>query len=828
VACGGRLLVLAAARCALQNASCHAQLAGAYGPVAVIGAMAVSSLLLGLVMGGRCAAPTGVRATAPLEVQCYPPTEADEWHYADLVGEGNQFAIAQCADGYERERGSSTYLCKAGIGWEHQDVPGETDLRCVTVAKRPARCFGAPDLGLQPRTGTRGDTVDAACAVGWVVAPDTDASSARYRCDDGPGWTLISGVLRCQNSDLPLASYCQGQPRDAYNGDAGVDTTRYAAVAAHSNAYVVAVCATGCVPQTGDSVYLCSGGSWQHKGLTIGTNARRNDLVCVDGCDAMPVENADRQCADTKAGDKCRVSCQNGYVGVGDPEINCGSDGRWESSAFRCVVECAELPPLAPHTTSAAKTNGKACMAGRRLAAGEQCSIQCLAGYQQQGGPAAYIFACTSEGSLTRPRPDCQQCPKKSFNPTRGSPTCEPCPDGCTTLGKTAQQNCSCGVSPPGPSRNRSSCPFEALTPKDHVVMSGENGGSCAAGQIVASGESCIAECGTGYFKSGGTTQYTCRQGQWTPAALNTECTADGSCEATDPNENAEWAEGCHPYRDQACVSQCKEGYQRRSGKLTLQLRCTIDGQGVGTWMPVGFNYSADTVCVACWDQHEDKPAHCYCEADPPTDNAECAKLEGGYLAGALHSECKPGCAAGYHHEEEEKPFRCTMVNGTGQWVGGSIQCLKGNKSKTVRSFGVRPEHAVLITLGVLAVLIVVVYKCLWPRFCKREVAQERLLRPTLLGGAEMMPAAKLAQVDAPARWARAQATQLQGGSGPSDVPVNISHGHLGGSESSARYRQVTHTTAACMVVWSAVADAAILKARACIWWGVTAQGNSA
>jgi hypothetical protein len=276
-------------------------------------------------------------------------------------------------------------------------------------------------------------------------------------------------------------------------------------------------------------------------------------------------------------------------------------------------------------------------------------------------------------------------------------------------------------------------CPFDALTPKENVNVSGENGGSCVAGRDVASGESCSAECSHGYFKSGGSTQYTCREGLWTPAAVNTECTADGTCEATDPNIHGEWAEGCIPHRDQVCESQCKEGYQRRSEKVTLQYQCTIDDQGVGTWMPVGFNKSADTACVACWDQQANKPAHCYC-TDPPMDNAQCADME-GHRAGATDSECKPGCVPGYHHEEEQQPFRCTVVNGTGQWVGGSIECLEGNTD----SSGVRPEHAVLITLGVLAVLAIVVYKCLWPRFCAHKSSAPRsLLRESILGSANM------------------------------------------------------------------------------------------
>jgi hypothetical protein len=109
--------------------------------------------------------------------------------------------------------------------------------------------------------------------------------------------------------------------------------------------------------------------------------------------------------------------------------------------------------------------------------------------------------------------------------------------------------------------------------------------------------------------------------------------------------------------------------------------------------------------------------------------------MEGGHQAGALNSECKPGCAAGYHHEEKEQSFRCTVVNGTGQWVGGSIECLEGNTD----SSGVRPEHAVLITLGVLAVLAIVVYKCLWPRFCAHKSSAPRsLLRESILGSANM------------------------------------------------------------------------------------------
>eukprot|EP01047_Picozoa_sp_COSAG01_P001919 COSAG01_NODE_48_length_31904_cov_21.696997_3_plen_492_part_00 len=341
-------------------------------------------------------------------------------------------------------------------------------------------------------------------------------------------------------------------------------------------------------------------------------------------------------------------------------------------------------------------------------------------------------------------------------------------------------------------------CLFDALTPKDHVVMSGESGRGCVAGGTVTSGESCITECSTGYFKSGGATKYTCREGQWHPAAVNTECTADGTCPGTDPNPNGEWVGTCLPRRDMTCVSQCREDYQRNSGNL--KFKCNVDDQGVGTWMPVGFNYTADTACVACWDQQADKPAHCYC-TDPPADNAVCAGME-GHRAGAADSECEPVCVPGYHHEEEEQPFRCTVVNGTGQWVGGSSQCLEGSTDSRTGRSGVSPEYAVLITLGVLAVLSCVVYKCLWPRFCQREVAQNRLLRQSLLGGAEMMPAAKLARVDAAARWSRAQATQLQGDSERSDVPANRSRNHMGSSDGSASYRQVTHTAAAARTVW--------------------------
>eukprot|EP01046_Picozoa_sp_COSAG06_P031942 COSAG06_NODE_3152_length_5767_cov_9.071101_6_plen_878_part_00 len=376
---------------------------------------------------------------------CYPFSgpghPSEDKHYAEMTGEPNQFVVAECADGYERASGSSTYICMGGIGWElRNDAAGAEELRCVAIAT-PAQCAGAPAPGMQPRTGQRGDTVDAVCAVGYATG--TGPRSSTYLCAES-GWLPQSGTIDCKQSGLP-ADYCQGQPHDEAGADAGVDTSRYAIVAAPPNTYVAAACAEGYMRQAGDSVYKCENG-WRHQGVTMGAPVHRNDLKCASGCGALPIENTDGHCRDTEANSKCLASCRHGFSGVGDPEFRCRPDGTWEPSDFRCVIDCHPLPPAPRHTSA---VNGTDCTAGKVLTAGELCGVQCDAGYEQLP-EGTYTYVCESDGTLIPPDPDCQACPPDTYSTTPGETSCRACPVRCGTHGLSAQRNCSCaGKMPP-------------------------------------------------------------------------------------------------------------------------------------------------------------------------------------------------------------------------------------------------------------------------------------------------------------------------------------------------------------------------------------------
>lgn len=402
-----------------------------------------ASLDTALTTAGGHAEPAAARRSTFAD-DCYPFSgpghPSEDKHYAEMTGEPNQFVVAKCADGYERASGSSTYICMGGIGWELRNDAGAEELRCVAIAT-PAKCAGAPAPGMQPRTGQRGDTVDAVCAVGYATG--TGPRRSTYLCAES-GWLPQSGTIDCKQSGLP-ADYCQGQPHDEAGADAGVDTLHYAIVAAPPNRYVAATCAEGYMRQAGDSVYKCENG-WRHQGVTMGAPVHRNDLKCASGCGALPIENTDGHCRDTEANSKCLASCRHGFSGVGDPEFRCRSDGTWEPSNFRCVIDCHLLPPAPRHTSA---VNGTDCTPGKVLTAGEVCGVQCDAGYEQLP-EGTYTYVCESDGTLIPPDPDCQACPPDTYSPTPGQTSCKACPVHCGTRGLSAQRNCSCaGKMPP-------------------------------------------------------------------------------------------------------------------------------------------------------------------------------------------------------------------------------------------------------------------------------------------------------------------------------------------------------------------------------------------
>jgi hypothetical protein len=131
---------------------------------------------------------------------------------------------------------------------------------------------------------------------------------------------------------------------------------------------------------------------------------------------------------------------------------------------------------------------------------------------------------------------------------------------------------------------------------------------------------------------------------------------------------------------------------------------------------------------------------------------------------------------------------------------------------------------------------------CCCCRRCGKQEEEVRpsLLRQSLLGGAEMMPAAKLANVDAAARWARAQAaTQQQlppspGGSALGDHRSGVcsaspagpgvgpeSDGREGGSDSSKHYRRVTSMPVfshACLASTLLMEHVLMTCACVCVW----------
>ena len=341
------------------------------------------------------------------DTQCYERSEGapdETLHYQDIRADISQVIVASCADGYERVRGTSAYLCKGGAaGWS--PAPGwqanDESLVCVQSEASP-HCSGSPSVEhkLQARTGQLGDTIDAACAIGFAASVD---SATTYSCK-ASGWALETGTLHCSTN--PSGDVCTGKPLDGFGADSGheAEAQRYEQVAVRYNDIIEATCENGYARKEGTgSVYKCQGGQWAHMAPTIGTPPRRYDLLCVDGCAAAPSQNTDGHCRDTKSGSACTAKCKSGFAGTGNPDYFCGSDGLWSEGSLQCNKVC-QLPqkPAQPHVSQSD------CPAV--LLTGGSCEIHCEDGYEQlQSG--TYKYHCDAYGKLSiEPRlPDCQR-----------------------------------------------------------------------------------------------------------------------------------------------------------------------------------------------------------------------------------------------------------------------------------------------------------------------------------------------------------------------------------------------------------------------------------
>eukprot|EP01049_Picozoa_sp_SAG25_P003766 SAG25_NODE_223_length_11586_cov_9.792635_1_plen_895_part_00 len=353
------------------------------------------------------------------------PAEIANGHYANAACGHDSIGRA-----YDRQFGHTVFRCDASkVGGQQWQVVARGDEDLLCVLKELGGCSGSPDAAKHYESRTLGPRAEwiATCADGYR-AENLYARSI-YKCE-------VTQWVHSGDDPAGQPAVCTAEPGGGYC--TGPPGAHFRSVTATEGGHVVAACEDGYVA-TGSSVFVCRATSqnvWQAApGVT-------NTLVCTPPtCGASPAEHTKDKCVGTQVGQQCKTECANGYTPHGNPTYTCVG-GAWTGGSLRCLKSCT-LPQSLPGTWHTVPLEGKhaACVAGQALAAGENCTIGCQAGYSQEVD-GAYVYECGMDSQLVPPSPDCNICPKNTFNPTPGASTCKTCGDHCT--GKRGSLKCNC------------------------------------------------------------------------------------------------------------------------------------------------------------------------------------------------------------------------------------------------------------------------------------------------------------------------------------------------------------------------------------------------
>lgn len=377
-----------------------------------------------------------------------------------------------------------------------------------------------------------------------------------------------------------------------------------------------------------------------------------SSFSCVESCKAP--NNANGLAVTCAAGGVCTVTCNEGYYSATE-SFSC-EDEPDVADGLTCLESPCSLPAID-------NIGDPPCLEGAVVDSGSACTPQCASGYY----PSESSLSCHLQ-NFAPPTFQCLPLPCSAPEPSHAvSPYCE---GGQTVAsGENCTPTCAIGY---GPSNEYLSCSLGTLDPATYTceplpctvpdVEGALASGLCAEGSTFEHGDTCTAQCATGYAPSDA--QLTCALGVMVTS--NFSCIPD-SCDAPigiHRGGTPSCEQGDTVASGTSCISRCESGYTPNVDSLACNL---------GKLEPPFFACS-ESKCPAPEVNNSLTPS-CV-EGEEIDHNGVCtAACEARHTPSALSLRCELGAFDPSTYTCE--PFSCPAP--TGVDMAPTVTCAQGD-----------------------------------------------------------------------------------------------------------------------------------------------------
>ncbi|XP_045205733.2 CUB and sushi domain-containing protein 3-like [Mercenaria mercenaria] len=385
---------------------------------------------------------------------------------------------------------------------------------------------------------------------GSIDAPDhgsvsysstTYKSLAVFECDVGYDLEGVSNKT-CQhdgtwtNGSAECKIRSCGYPNTPENGFKSLESDEYKSVVTFS-------CATG-FNLVGKVELTClENGTWD--GL--------EPLCNIKDCrDPVPITNGQLQFTATTFGSSASYICDIGYIMIGQPTIECSSDGMWQNRPMCKIKKCGELQ---------SPENGKVFMSSNTY--GALAIFSCNDGYWRDGNQ---LSECLDNSTWSNTETICEikDC-GKPLSPTNGNVSYNN-----TTYESVARFSCNNGYNMNGGNLMR--CSSDGLwngSVPDCIIKACNNIDAPANGDVsittMSYGATAVVSCISGYDLVGETHLKCTENGSWSdevPSCVIKDCGLVGNL------TNGEVSNGSTVYGSVKTFS-CDNGYEMLGSNMS-------------------------------------------------------------------------------------------------------------------------------------------------------------------------------------------------------------------------------------------------------------------
>ena len=607
-------------------------------------------------------------------------------------------------------------LCSAPTG-----IADSAALACAegTVVQSGGVCTAACAAGYSPSVQNltcSGQTLAPAtfeCLPDPCPVPALEAAAAGGLCASGAselasggdceaacaqGYTPSAPVLSCSTGTLTPANLtCDPDPCPAPTGVTfGAAAACLEGSVVESGGTCTAQCQRGYRPLA--PVLNCS------LGVLSPSTYECEEIECESPAGVVNASVEPCVLPDLTVDNACLTRCEAGFgVGpagavTGEPAVLSCVYGVLEPATFTCPGRTCAAPSGVANAWSGALG---ACLEGPETLHGGECTTRCEPGYH----PSVAALSCWAE-VLSPSSFECLPDPCPAPTGIEHAAGAGACAGGDVIVsGDACMARCVAGFTPSEPWLN---CSLGALSPAAFAclpdpcpapgdVANAAADGACLEGDSVSSGTPCSTRCGEGYEPS--LPQLLCYAGTLSPPSFSCEPLA---CAAPTGIEHLSFAgaclEGASINSSGRCTPLCTPGFSSTDEMLNCSL---------GVLSPGNFTCLGDPCPAPAGIPHAAQPSSCAQGSLVGSGGACVSKCEAGYDAYPPQLQCSAGVLSPAAFACEPSPCMApagiahAVVNGScveGAYVNHSEQCTAACE------FGYAPSAAILnCSLGQLS-----------------------------------------------------------------------------------------------------------------------------